>query len=69
MPNLVALADNIGLNPPDASAGDDVIISLTVLNRGGGDAKNVQVQFTDTTGGGLRPIGEVQTPVCHRCWR
>ena len=61
MPNLVALADNIGLNPPDASAGDDVIISLTVLNRGGGDAKNVQVQFTDTTGGGLRPIGEVQT--------
>ena len=61
LPNLVALADNIGFNPPDASAGDDVIISLTVLNNGAAAAENVQVQFTDVTDGRLSPIGEVQT--------
>ncbi len=60
MPNLVALAENIGFNPPDATAGDEMIISLTVLNNGAAAAENVQVQFTDTTGGRQSPIGEAQ---------
>ena len=60
MPNLVALAGNIGFNPPDASAGEEMIISLTVLNNGGAAAENVQVQFADTTGGRQSPIGDVQ---------
>ena len=60
MPNLVALAENIGFNPPDATAGDEVVVSLTVLNNGAAEAKDVHVQFTDITNGRLRPIGEVQ---------
>ena len=61
MPNLVALADNIGFNPPDASSGDEIIVSLTVLNNGAATAENVHVQFTDVTSGRLSPIGDVQT--------
>lgn len=61
LPNLVALSDNIGFNPPNPSAGDEVTISLTVLNSGAVDAENVQVQFADITGSALRPIGEVTT--------
>ncbi len=61
LPNLVALADNIGFDPPNPSAGDEVIISLTVLNSGAADAENAQVQFADVTDGGLRPIGGPQT--------
>lgn len=60
-PNLVALADNIGFNPPGPAEGDEVLISLTVLNTGGADAEDVQVQFADVTDGGLRPIGSPLT--------
>ena len=61
MPNLVTLSENIGFNPPTASAGSDVIISLTVVNNGAAAAENVQVHFTDVTGGRLSPIGDIQT--------
>ena len=60
LPNLVALTDNIGFNPPDATAGDEMVISLTVLNIGAAAAENVQVQFSDITSGRLSPIGDVQ---------
>ena len=69
MPNLVALAENIGFNPPDATAGEEVVVSLTVLNNGAAEAKDVHVQFTDITNGRLRPIGEVQRTVFDRCRR
>ncbi len=61
MPNLVAISDNIGFNPPATSAGTDVIVSLTVVNNGAAAAENVQVHFTDVTGGRLSPIGDIQT--------
>jgi len=61
MPNLVALSENIGFNPPTTSAGSEVIISLTVVNNGAAAAENVQVHFTDVTGGRLSPIGDIQT--------
>ena len=48
MPNLVALSENIGFNPPTTSAGSEVIISLTVVNNGAAAAENVQVHFTET---------------------
>ena len=61
MPNLLAISDNIGFNPPATSSGTDVIVSLTVVNNGAAAAENVQVHFTDVTGGRLSPIGDIQT--------
>lgn len=59
-PDLVMLPANIGFNPPDPVAGEEVTISAVVLNRGAADAEQVVVQFVDMTTGRPLPIGQEQ---------
>jgi subtilase family serine protease/subtilisin family serine protease len=60
-PNLIMLEGNIGLSVPHPVAGDEVTVRAVVLNSGGEDADNVQVQFMDATGTTPVPLGAPQT--------
>lgn len=64
-PNLVLKTDNVDFHVADGALppkeGDMVTLIATVLNRGGVDVRNVQVQFQDVTeSGSAAPIGSVQ---------
>mgnify|MGYP005848726795 CR=1 FL=1 len=61
LPNLVVTAQNLGFRPATPQDGDDVIVSITVLNTGAAVAEDVLVQFVDVTNGGAEPIGAKQT--------
>jgi len=60
-PNLVALAGNIGFNPPDPTEEDLVLIHAVILNRGTADVNDVAVQFMDMTNGAATPIDQPRT--------
>ncbi len=60
-PNLTMLEGNIGLSHPAPVAGDEVTVSAVVLNSGGEDANDVQVQFMDAAGENPVPLGAPQT--------
>jgi subtilase family serine protease len=59
--NLMISADNITYAPTMPTAGAPLTLRAVVLNNGATDAKDVIVQFTDTTGGGSTPVGPQQT--------
>lgn len=59
-PNLVALAENIGFNPPNPVAGEQVLVHAVILNTGARSASDVVVQLMDTTGGTALPVGAPQ---------
>lgn len=60
-PNLVVSAGNIGFLPNEPAAGDQVTVTVTILNVGSAPADDVLVQFVDVTDGGAEPIGAKQT--------
>ncbi|RME63485.1 MAG: hypothetical protein D6790_04615, partial [Caldilineae bacterium] len=59
--NLVVDADNIGFQPAEPQAGEEVTVRVAVLNDGEVDAEQVVVQFLDATDRPETPIGEPQT--------
>src|SRR5690606_25724800 len=59
-PNLVLTESNVRFSPAAPVAGDEVTVSITVLNEGQRNASRVEVQVFDTTNGGKVPIGDVQ---------
>ncbi len=59
-PNLVMLANNVGLHPVGPTVGDEVSLKAVVLNQGGVAAKDVMVLFVDVTDGDALPIGKPQ---------
>ncbi len=64
--NLMITADNVTYAPTTPTTGEVVTIRAVVLNNGASDAKDVIVQFTDTTAaseGGSGSTGTVGTPV------
>ncbi|MEZ4864733.1 MAG: CARDB domain-containing protein [Caldilineaceae bacterium] len=60
-PNLVVQASNIGFAPPSPRNGDQVSVTVTILNAGVLDAGQVLVQFVDVTDGAMTPVGAKQT--------
>lgn len=60
-PNLAMLEGNIGLSHPAPVAGDEVTVSAVVINNGGEEANDVQVQFMDASGETPVPLGAPQT--------
>ncbi|MCL4834692.1 MAG: S8 family serine peptidase [Caldilineaceae bacterium] len=60
-PNLTLPTGNVGVSPSTPSAGDEVRLTATVLNRGSVDAVDVLVQFLDATTSPALPIGQQQT--------
>ena len=60
-PNLVVTGGNVNFNPVAPTAGQAVTVRAVVLNHGAREARDVVVQFVDTTGGAQLPIGTPQT--------
>ena len=60
-PNLTLPTGNVGVRPLNPSAGQEVRLTATVLNRGSVDATDVLVQFLDATTTPATPIGQQQT--------
>lgn len=60
-PNLTLPTGNVGVSPLAPTAGDEVRLTATVLNRGSVDATDVLVQFLDATTSPAVPIGQQQT--------
>ncbi len=61
MPNLVVTSGNVNFSPPAPTQGQDTTIRAVVFNHGSQEARDVVVQFMDTTEGGATPIGTPQT--------
>jgi subtilase family serine protease len=60
-PNLVVTGGNVNFSPLAPTAGQDVTIRAVILNHGALEARDVVVQFVDTTNGAQSPIGTPQT--------
>ncbi|RLT43111.1 MAG: hypothetical protein DWI57_04865, partial [Chloroflexi bacterium] len=60
-PNLTLPTGNVGASPLNPTAGQEVRLTATVLNRGSLDATDVLVQFLDATTTPATPIGQQQT--------
>src|SRR5690606_33018630 len=61
LPNLVVQAGNLGFLPTAPVDGEAVTLTITILNQGAVDARDVLVQFVDATNGGAEPIDAKQT--------
>jgi subtilase family serine protease/subtilisin family serine protease len=59
-PNITIRAEAISFNPVTATVGMPVTVTVAVTNTGAADASDVQVEFSDVTGGASEVLGRRQ---------
>lgn len=61
LPNLAVMESGVGFNPLSPVDGDEILVTVTVQNRGNAVAEDVVVQILDVSEGETVPVGDVQT--------